>query len=624
MPSHLRRRLSRTAAVVAAAALSCASWLAGVPTAKADVTVSESYPFPASRMITVDGHGYGHGEGMSQEGAMHAATIGVPATGILAFYYPGATFAGAGNPLIRVALTGVADGTTAKGYLPPSDDRYQCSDTTAPATTCTLTVVQTTGLVITDSATAAHPDPVTGADEWGVAIHKDGLHLRVHTPAGWADAHVAGKPAVFAGPVTFNGPALIRVDWGGGVLRDYRTQVSAVRTDPGSATTPSRMIRLATMSLDDYVRGVVYQESPSSWPLQELDAQAIAARSYADSLRLENKASYDICDSTFCQVFGGTQLTKKGKTTWLEPDPNKPATDPVAQTADTILVNGSVPVFAQFSSSNGGWTAGGDPSYGPVRPDLWDAASGDPYASWTAVLSAATLEAAYGFKRLDVLTITSRDGTSAPWGGRVRALRLDGIDASGAPKSVTLTDQSALRLGLRSTFYKPRWTAPTIAAPATAPRGHLVVVSGDASPGASVEVWFHKQNTAGASLRRTIVAGLNGTWKTSFTADLDYRVYGVSQGLAGASVLVKAVGTTLVGPAKVKAGAVIRLSGLARPSTTVVIGLHRAGLTGFVTATKVRSDRLGHWKAAVFATVKTRYIATAATLHSATKLVLIG
>jgi len=36
-----------------------------------------------------------------------------------------------------------------------------------------------------------------------------------------------------------------------------------------------------TLPLEDYVRGVVSAESPSSWPIEELKAQAVAARGYA-------------------------------------------------------------------------------------------------------------------------------------------------------------------------------------------------------------------------------------------------------------------------------------------------------------------------------------------------------
>jgi hypothetical protein len=150
------------------------------------------------------------------------------------------------------------------------------------------------------------------------------------------------------------------------------------------------------------------------------------------------------------------------------------------------------------------------------------------------------------------------------------------------------------------------------------------VVTGKASPGAAVDLWFHKQGTAGYSKRRSVLAGPDGSWRTSFVADLDYRLYGVSQGVPGATVLVKAVGTTLVAPAKVKPGAVIRLTGLAAPSATVVVGLHRADVVGFVTAVTVKADRRGHWKAAVKATVKTRYVATSKRLRSGTRLVLIG
>ena len=44
------------------------------------------------------------------------------------------TFAGAGSPTIRVALTGSVDSSSAKGYQSPSANRYQCSDASVAAT----------------------------------------------------------------------------------------------------------------------------------------------------------------------------------------------------------------------------------------------------------------------------------------------------------------------------------------------------------------------------------------------------------------------------------------------------------------------------------------------------------
>ena len=93
MSSHASH-LSRTAACAAVLALvlCCAGeLLTGGGEARADVPASESYPFPASGVLTVDGHGWGHGEGMSQQGAKQGALDGASDTGILSFYYPGAT-----------------------------------------------------------------------------------------------------------------------------------------------------------------------------------------------------------------------------------------------------------------------------------------------------------------------------------------------------------------------------------------------------------------------------------------------------------------------------------------------------------------------------------------------------
>src|SRR3954454_4878344 len=69
---------------------------------------AEWFPVPANRTYTVDGHGYGHGKGMSQRGAQGGATQGLSANQILDFYYPGTTRTQIGAPAVRVLLTGSA------------------------------------------------------------------------------------------------------------------------------------------------------------------------------------------------------------------------------------------------------------------------------------------------------------------------------------------------------------------------------------------------------------------------------------------------------------------------------------------------------------------------------------
>ena len=56
--------------------------------------------------------------------------------------------------------------------------------------------------------------------------------------------------------------------------------------------------------IEDYVKGVIANESPSSWPQAALRAQAVAARSYALATRL-NGNGYDLYDDTRSQVYGG-------------------------------------------------------------------------------------------------------------------------------------------------------------------------------------------------------------------------------------------------------------------------------------------------------------------------------
>src|SRR5690606_36781684 len=67
-------------------------------------TLKNSIAVPSSGNITIKGHGYGHGIGMSQHGAQGAARQGVKYDKILSHYYPGTTL-GTKSGNIRVHLT---------------------------------------------------------------------------------------------------------------------------------------------------------------------------------------------------------------------------------------------------------------------------------------------------------------------------------------------------------------------------------------------------------------------------------------------------------------------------------------------------------------------------------------
>ena len=58
------------------------------------------------------------------------------------------------------------------------------------------------------------------------------------------------------------------------------------------------------VSLSEYLASVVGSEMPSSWELEALKAQAVAARNYVLK-QIEPNSMYDICDSQNCQAYRG-------------------------------------------------------------------------------------------------------------------------------------------------------------------------------------------------------------------------------------------------------------------------------------------------------------------------------
>ncbi len=99
------------------------------------------------------------------------------------------------------------------------------------------------------------------------------------------------------------------------------------------------------VSLEDYIRGVVPSEMPSSWELEALKAQAIAARSYAlANLGKQAKYGYDLKDNTEDQAYNGAGA---------ETDKTNRAVD---ETAGLVLTYDMKIISAYYSASAGGMT----------------------------------------------------------------------------------------------------------------------------------------------------------------------------------------------------------------------------------------------------------------------------
>jgi hypothetical protein len=363
--------------------------------------------------VTVHLRGNGHGHGMSQYGARGAAIAGLTATRILAFYYPGTSLVALGSSTVRVLVSGTG-GTT--------------------------TVSPQSGLFVTGVSGAL---PTVGISRYRLTASGAALALQKLTGAGWSTVK-AGLPNGSSFSRSSGNVRVYRTD---GSSTVYRGVVAALRSGTG-------VITVNRVSLDGYTAGVVPREIPASWPANAVHAQAIAARSYGRNA-VENSAgrAYDICDTTQCQVYGGmTRYDAAGHVLWTED------LAALSGNANMVLRYNGRTIFAQFSASNGGWTVDGGQPYLVARADPYDnAASGDPYLSYTQSVPVASIARHYGLVTATALQITARDGHGA-WGGRMTAGFVDGKDAQGRARHVATTGfglQAAMGIGTTWLFIQP-------------------------------------------------------------------------------------------------------------------------------------------------------------------------
>jgi stage II sporulation protein D len=390
----------------------------------------------ADTTFTFAGHGYGHGVGMGQYGAQGYALQGWTHEQILAHYYQGTTLGPTTFTQVRVLLQdGVAQVAAS-----------------APA-----------GVTANDegsTATLAVPGPgvVTVRKEAGgfALVDATGAVLA----SGWAGP--VSLAATDGGPVTLAGAALNGLSDG-----RYRGRMRVL------ATTTGTLQAVNVVSLESYLLGVVASEMPSSWKPEALEAQAIAARTYAVATRKAATSAYDLFPDERSQVYRG--LAAEGTA----------ATAAVTSTAGQVVLYQGQPIVTYFSSSSGGRTAnveegitGADPEpYLVAVDDPYDTIS--PYHDWTLSLSDRDLSQKAVYPGL----VTGLQIDAYP-SGRVRTLTLNG-SAGPLVLSAALVRK---RLGLRSTWFTANLGAPvaksagTIALHARVVRNR-VLLTGTAPPG---------------------------------------------------------------------------------------------------------------------------------------------
>ena len=359
----------------------------------------------ASSTLVITGHGFGHGVGMGQWGAYGYALHGWTYDEILAHYYTGTTVGAVPAQDVRVLLR--------EGH----------------------------GSVTLGSASA-----------WSLV---DAAGRKLSLPRGTltvpASLELDGR--TFASPLVLT-PGRSPVEVGN---RAYRGGLLVVSNG-------KRLQVVNIVDLESYINSVVGSEVPQTWPAAALEAQAVAARSYAlAELQTQVTSSpYSLYSDSRSQVYDGIAAESPAVTKAV-----------TSTAAEVVLYDGDV-ATTYFSSSTGGETAAGDDGKGRPLPylvpvkDPYDTLS--PYHDWgPVVMSAKTAGQALG------LNAPLVDLQSAAAGAHVTT-----VTAVGTSSTETLTGAEVQSdLGLRSTWFQLGWlslTPPT----ARVPAGGSLTLSGTA------------------------------------------------------------------------------------------------------------------------------------------------
>ena len=372
--------------------------------------------------IVVNGRGYGHGRGMSQYGSYGwATTYGWSWQQILDFYYGGPTgniIAPLADPAQEMTVWLSAMNNVQTAVVADAGNAIFVQDPAPGRTWVSLVAREISQRVYRVWGSMERKCPTSTADPGGEGFT---VIADVATVASFTTT-TGQDPA--SDPSTAIGLCEPRSN-GRNKIRYYRGEIRAVNNSRGENRT------INALPIETYLRGVVPRESPAEWGaaaggagMNALRAQAVAARSYSAT---ENRYAglARTCDSQNCQVYGGAMLRESLNSTPISLE--HPYTDQaIAETAGFVMMTPrGTPSRTEFTSSNGGRTAGGT---FPAQVDAGDLAS-DPVNSlmvWTRVISAAQFMAKY--PQIGTLTsvVTTHDGLGSDWNGYATSVAING------------------------------------------------------------------------------------------------------------------------------------------------------------------------------------------------------
>lgn len=167
----------------------------------------------------------------------------------------------------------------------------------------------------------------------------------------------------------------------GEILAHYYTGTTLGQARADSAVKVLEGATVVKVALERYVRGVVAAEMPASWPMAALEAQAIAARTYALTADAGG-GRFDVYSDTRSQVYAGAAAETAATNA------------AVAATAGQIVEYQGRPAATYYFASSGGMTEDNENSFLGSAPEPWLRAVPDAYETsasrWRVSMSFAT------------------------------------------------------------------------------------------------------------------------------------------------------------------------------------------------------------------------------------------
>jgi stage II sporulation protein D len=264
------------------------------------------------------GAGWGHGIGMSQYGAYGYAKRGTGYRAILSHYYSG---------------TGLdhRSGQTVRVLLQPNQSRVSFR-----------------------GATKAGGRDLNAGSTY--RARRAGSHVVLRSASGRRLATARG-----ALRVTGSRPLRLLGGADNGLSSGTYRGALEIRTAGGSG-----LNAINAVDLEDYVKGVVPNESPASWPAAALQAQAVAARSYALASGAGGRGFNQYAD-TRSQVYRGASSETRA------------TNSATARTGGQVVAYKGKTAVTYFFSTSGGHTENVENVFLGSDPKPWLKGVDDPY-----------------------------------------------------------------------------------------------------------------------------------------------------------------------------------------------------------------------------------------------------